>query len=102
MLRNTSIYLFYHKNDELGNKLINRLIQKAAEGVEVRLLVDHVGGRTLSRKLIRKINASQIQLAFFFPSKLKYFNLKGNYRNHRKIVVIDGTIGYIGGLKCWE
>ncbi len=99
MLRNTSHLLYFIiKNDELGNKLINRLIQKAAEGVEVRLLVDHVGGRTLSRKLIRKINASQIQLAFFFPSKLKYFNLKGNYRNHRKIVVIDGTIGYIGGL----
>jgi len=94
------IHLLYFiiKNDEIGNKLINQLIKKAAEGVEVRLLVDHVGGRTLSPKLIRKIKSSKIQLAFFFPSKFKYFNLKGNYRNHRKIVVIDGTVGYIGGL----
>jgi cardiolipin synthase len=98
------IHILYYiiKNDTLGNRFLDLLERKALEGVEVRLLVDSIGGRTLTKKQIKKLKASGCEVAFFFPSKLKYINFKANYRNHRKIVVIDGAIGYIGGFNIGD
>ncbi len=98
------IHLLYYivKADQISRQLINLLCQKAAEGVEVRFLIDHVGGRQVSRRLIQKMQRAGIQLSFFFPSKLKYINFKANYRNHRKIAVIDGDIGYLGGMNVGD
>lgn len=95
-----SINIMYYivKNDALGRTLIDTLTQKAQEGVEVRFLVDGLGGRQLSRKSLETFKAAGGQFAFFFPPKLKYVNMKLNYRNHRKLVIIDNEIGYLGGF----
>ena len=98
------IHLLYYivKSDHISRQLIDLLCQKAAEGVEVRFLIDHIGGRQLAGQLSRKINAAGIRLSFFFPSRLKYINFKANYRNHRKLAIIDGDIGYLGGMNVGD
>ena len=92
-----NIMFFIIKKDFAGRKLIEELTKKAEEGVEVRLLIDAMGGRQITEKHLSGFKAAGGRHAFFFPPRLKYLNMKLNYRNHRKIVVIDGAIGYIGG-----
>ncbi len=81
------------QDDNLGDEFIDRLTQKAAEGVEVRLLYDKMGCRNLSRHSIHKLEDAGGEAVPFAP-----FVLDMNYRNHRKNVVIDGQIGYLGGI----
>ncbi len=94
------IHMEYYiiRNDDLGNKLLNILSKKAKEGVEVRLLYDSVGGRQISKDKIEKLKSSGVKVAVFFASTIPFVNFKINYRNHRKIVVIDGTVGFVGGF----
>lgn len=89
-------YIF--RFDDLGTALINELELKVQEGVEVRLLVDGMGSKSLKKKEIRYIESIGIKFAVFFPGILPHINTRINYRNHRKIVVIDGNIGYVGGF----
>lgn len=93
-----NIMFFIIKNDFAGKKLINELTRKAEEGVEVRLLIDAMGGRQISHKILGDFKEAGGKYSFFFPPKFKYLNMKLNYRNHRKIAVIDGELGYIGGF----
>lgn len=97
---NHSIHVMYYivKNDQMGRDLVKALTVKAKEGLEVRLLIDALGGRSINKKMMSDYIQSGGKLAFFFPPKLKYLTMKLNYRNHRKLVVIDGKIGYIGGF----
>ena len=90
------------RNDKLGNKLLNLLAQKAQEGVEVRLLYDSIGGRQIKREQIDKLEKSGVKVAIFFSGRVSFFNFKINYRNHRKIVVIDGAEGYVGGFNVGD
>jgi len=94
------IHMEYYiiRNDDLGNKLLNLLSKKAKEGVEVRLLYDSVGGRQISKDKIEKLKNSGVKVAVFFSSTIPFVNFKINYRNHRKIVVIDGIVGFVGGF----
>ena len=92
---NIQFYIF--KDDEIGNKIIDILIDKAKKGVEVRLLYDAVGSRLFSDKSINKLKKAGVKVSAFFPSFMKIINFNLNYRNHRKIVVIDGNVGFIGG-----
>ena len=94
------IHLQYYivKNDMLSSLIFDICRQKANEGVEIRLLIDHIGGRHLPKSTIKDLKEVGCEVYFFFPSIFKYFNLKANYRNHRKIAVIDGRIGYVGGF----
>lgn len=95
---NVNIEFYIIKYDEVGKKLLSLLEKKAREGVEVRLLIDAVGGREIwERRLTGFIEAGG-KFAFFFRPKLRMINLKLNYRNHRKLVTIDGRVGYIGGF----
>jgi len=98
------IHLLYYivKHDDLGDRFLDLIEAKAKEGIEVRLLVDHIGSRSIQKKRIKQLKKSGVYFAFFFPSMFKYFNLKGNYRNHRKIAIIDGSIGYIGGYNIGD
>ncbi|MFT8872452.1 MAG: cardiolipin synthase [Sporolactobacillus sp.] len=89
-------YIF--RSDLLGVKIIEALITKARAGVTVRLLVDDEGSRQLSRRLVRRFTAAGGKFQRFFPGRLPLLNLRINYRNHRKLVVIDGTTGYLGGF----
>lgn len=94
------IHIQYYiiKNDILFERIKEVLIQKAKEGVEVRILYDGMGGRFVSAKYWKKLRACGIDTAVFFPPLLGWLHLRMNYRNHRKIAVIDGRIGYVGGF----
>ncbi|MDU4799943.1 MAG: phospholipase D-like domain-containing protein [Clostridium butyricum] len=93
---NIQYYIF--RCDNLGMELLNLLGKKVSEGVEVRLLVDGMGSSSLKKKNIQYIKSLGIKFSFFFPSIFSFINLRINYRNHRKIVVIDGRTGYVGGF----
>lgn len=93
-----NIMYFIVKNDSMGRLLIDALTEKAREGIEVRFLIDAMGSRQISQKILDPLKKAGGQYAFFFPPMFKYLNLKLNYRNHRKLVVIDGCIGYLGGF----
>lgn len=94
------IYIEYYifKTDKLGRKLINLLNQKLKEGVEVRILVDAVGSRSIRKKYFREFKKLGGQIDSFFPLFFSKFTTRFNYRNHRKIVIIDGKIAYSGGF----
>lgn len=96
----SSIHVEYYiiKYDDLSMRLMDILIEKAAQGVEVRLLFDAMGGRYLPRSLLERFRSAGGQIGIFFPSKVKFLNIRVNYRNHRKIVVIDGKTGFVGGF----
>ncbi|WP_047983857.1 cardiolipin synthase [Ornithinibacillus californiensis] len=98
------IHLLYYiiRHDELGQQIANMLMKKAAEGVEVRVLYDALGTRYLRPKYIRKLKKAGVQLEAFFPSFIPKINFKVNYRNHRKLAIIDGKVGYIGGFNIGD
>ncbi|MCE4051261.1 MULTISPECIES: cardiolipin synthase [Bacillaceae] len=104
MAAKKSIHLQYYifKNDGIGSKLIAALTEKAKEGLEVRLLYDELGSRTLQKRAFKELKAAGGQVAVFFPSKFHLINLRMNYRNHRKLAIIDGHIGYIGGFNVGD
>lgn len=92
---NIQFYIF--KDDKIGNEIVEILLDKVKQGVEVRLLYDAVGSRLLSDKTIFRLKKAGVKVGCFFPSFMKILNFNLNYRNHRKIVVIDGKVGFIGG-----
>ncbi|MFD1735327.1 cardiolipin synthase [Bacillus salitolerans] len=98
------IHLEYYivRDDQIGNVIKNLLIQKANEGVEVRFLYDSVGSWKLSKAYKEDLRDAGIEMVPFFPVKLPFLNHKVNFRNHRKIIVIDGTKGFIGGLNIGD
>ncbi|WP_258171440.1 cardiolipin synthase [Paenibacillus sp. R14(2021)] len=98
------IHLMYYMvhNDKIGNKLIDALTVKAKQGVKVRFLVDDIGSSALSRDFFQPLLQAGGEVAYFFPSKIPYLNIRVNYRNHRKLAVIDGQIGYIGGFNVGD
>ncbi|MCL2352663.1 MAG: cardiolipin synthase [Firmicutes bacterium] len=95
------VHLQYYivRDDALGRRVIEALTRKAAEGVEVRFLVDGTGCLWTSKKLFRPLTDAGGHWAEFLPTG---FLLRLNFRNHRKICVIDGNIGYIGGLNIGD
>lgn len=87
---------------ELLDRILTVLENKAAQGVEVRVLYDGMGGRNLSRKNIKRMKQAGIGVGEFFPAFLGRFQLRFNYRNHRKIVVIDGKKAFVGGFNVGD
>ncbi|MCS4487048.1 cardiolipin synthase [Staphylococcus americanisciuri] len=92
------IQYYIFRNDMLGSEILALLEQKLDEGLEVKMLYDDMGSRTLKLRDFKAFREKGGQVESFFPSKLPLINLRMNNRNHRKIVVIDGTIGYVGGF----
>ncbi|MCR1898996.1 cardiolipin synthase [Irregularibacter muris] len=90
------------KDDKIGNILRKLLILKAHQGVEIRLIYDGLGSRNLSKYYINSLKEAGVKVAPFLPVKIPLLNSKLNYRNHRKIVVVDGKIGFIGGLNVGD
>ncbi len=89
---------FIVKSDITGMRFINALAKKASEGVRVRLLIDAMGSRKVNRKMAEILTDAGGEVAYFFRPKLKVILMRLNYRNHRKLVVIDDRVGYIGGF----
>lgn len=94
------IHIQYYiiKHDEVFGSMIPILREKAKQGVEVRILYDGMGGRFMPRRIWKELKQCGIRVGEFFPAVLGRLQLRVNYRNHRKIVVIDGQIGYVGGF----
>lgn len=94
------IHLQYYiiKPDEAFEMIRPILEQKAKQGVEVRILYDSMGCRNMRKKHWKELRDAGIQIAEFFPAKLKKLHLRINYHNHRKIIVIDGVVGFVGGF----
>ncbi|MDD1707118.1 MAG: cardiolipin synthase [Methanoregulaceae archaeon] len=92
------IHLEYYiiRDDPLSRELIQLLTEKAREGVEVRLLADSLGMK-IKKKELKEFEQAGGKHVVFFP---RIYTL--NYRNHRKIAVIDGTTGFIGGYNIGE
>ncbi|MFC4598441.1 cardiolipin synthase [Cohnella hongkongensis] len=98
------IHIQYYilQKDELGTKLIRALAEKARSGVSVKLLYDELGSRRLSKRSLRELREAGGTAEAFFPSKFRLINFRLNYRNHRKLVIIDGKIGYVGGFNVGD
>lgn len=92
------IQYFIFKTDELGTEIFNALVTKAHKGVEVRFLYDRLGSRLIRKKFLTPLIEAGGIYAAFFPSRLKFINVQMNFRNHRKIVVIDDKVGFVGGM----
>lgn len=99
-----SIHIEYYifENDRIGSKIARILMDKARKGVEVRFIYDDVGSWGLSPKLIYRMKKEGIHVGCFMPVVFPWLTSKVNYRNHRKIVVIDGKVGYTGGINIAE
>ncbi len=93
-------YIF--RLDNLGKELYEALLQKQKEGVTVRIMYDDMGSRGLSLRNFRKFKKEGGQVEAFFPNMLPLINPRVNNRNHRKIVVIDGSVGYVGGFNVGD
>lgn len=98
------VHLVYYimRNDKLGNELLSLLADKARQGVEVRVLYDAMGSRRLPRKFFRPLIDAGGKVSAFFPAVIPHLNLQVNYRNHRKLAIIDGAVGYIGGFNIGD
>ena len=98
------IHIEYYivRDDHIGQQLKKVLIEKAREGVKIRFLYDAVGSWRLSTEYIRDLTTEGIEIIPFGPVKLPFLNSKFNFRNHRKIIVIDGSIGFVGGLNIGD
>lgn len=98
------IHLQYYifKRDGIGQEIIDALEIKLKQGVEVKMLYDDMGSRTLTLSKFKEFRELGGQVEAFFPSILPLINFRLNNRNHRKIVVIDGKIGYVGGFNVGD
>ena len=95
---------FIIKDSEIGRKIRDLLIEKAKEGVKIRILYDDVGCWRFwfHRRFFNEMKKYGIDIMPFLPAKFPIIGSKLNYRNHRKIVVIDGKVGYTGGINIGD
>ncbi len=84
--------------DEIGGKMIDALIRKVKEGVSVRVIIDDVGSWEMPKSMIRKMQSQGIEMMSFLKVGLPFLSSKVNYRNHRKILIVDGKVGFTGGI----
>ena len=89
---------YIYEEDDIGNQIADILIKKAEAGVEVRFVFDAVGSWGLSNQFVNKLRNAGIEIEAFMPVRLPMFTHKINYRNHRKILIVDGKVGYVGGI----
>lgn len=96
----SSIHLEYYivESDEIGSRIAEALIAKAQSGVEVRLIYDDVGSWGLSPKYVERLRLAGVKVCCFMPVVFPWFTSKVNYRNHRKILVVDGRVAFTGGI----
>ncbi len=94
------IHLEYYiiDDDKIGNEIRELLIAKSIEGVKVRIIYDDVGCWRLGKKFLGGLEDAGVELYPFMPVRFPFLANRINYRNHRKIIVIDGKIGFVGGI----
>lgn len=89
---------YIYEDDVVGNQVKEILIRKASEGVKVRLIYDAFGSRSIRKKFLRELSDSGVEAYPF--NRIRFVPLANrlNYRNHRKIIVVDGCCGFLGGI----
>ena len=92
------IEYYIYENDNIGNQIKDILIQKAAEGVQVRFIYDDFGSRSIRHSIVPELVAGGVEAYPFYKIWFIALSNRTNYRNHRKIIVIDGCIGFVGGI----
>lgn len=94
-----SIHILYYivRPSEIAKQMVALLAQKARSGVEVKFLYDDIGSLAVKPSFFKELKTAGGEVLAFFPRFLG-INLAVNYRNHRKIAVIDGRVGYLGGM----
>jgi cardiolipin synthase len=95
--KSISLQSYIFDNDEAGNQFLEALVQAIQRGVEVRVLIDDVGSQYSRPSMIRELRNAGIPVATFLPTRLPRLPKYANLRNHRKIMVVDGTTGFTGG-----
>jgi len=97
------IHIEYYavKDDQIGREIRELLMNKCSEGVEVRMIVDGLGSRKIPKRVLQDMLKAGIEIRHFLPITLRNL-LKLNFRNHRKIAVIDGKLGFIGGMNIGD
>ncbi len=95
-----SIHVQYYifEEGELADRLLELFVEKEAAGVEVRLIYDSIGSLSLSRAYLKRLREAGIEVHNFLPYRFGKFLTSLNYRNHRKIIVVDGKIAFTGGI----
>ncbi|WP_026021321.1 cardiolipin synthase [Paenibacillus senegalensis] len=93
-------YIF--RADSIGRTFQQMMIRKAKEGVKVRFLYDGLGSYDLSSQFIRELKEAGVEVECFRPIRVSFFQKSMNYRNHRKIMVVDGRIGFLGGINVGD
>lgn len=94
------IHLEYYifSDDKIGNQLKDLLIEKSINGIEVRIIVDDVGSWSLKQKFISELQKNGVEIYPFMEVRFPRLTSQVNFRNHRKILIVDGIIGFIGGI----
>ena len=93
---------FIIRDDELGDEIIQLLAEKAAEGVEVRAIFDAAGTFSVKDEFFAPLKKAGGDVRIFFPLKVSFLNTRLHFRNHRKILVVDGVTGFIGGFNIGD
>lgn len=93
---NLQYYIF--NDDRIGKRIRNALIERARAGVKIRVIYDHIGSIKVKNKFFKEMRNEGIEVYPFFRVAFPPFATRVNWRNHRKLVVIDGKTGYIGGM----
>ena len=91
------------KTDGIGRLVLDVLRRKAAEGVDTHLIYDHFGSvHNIDRSYMASLKAAGVKVSVFDPQKISLFNSNVNFRNHRKATIIDGNVGFLGGMNLGD
>jgi len=89
---------YIYDDDVIGNTMKDLLIRKAKEGIEVRLIYDDFGSSSIRKNLVKELRDGGVLAYPFNRVRLLFFANRINYRNHRKIIIVDGDFGFVGGI----
>jgi cardiolipin synthase A/B len=96
------VQFYIVRDDKRGREMQQRLIRKAQEGVRVYVLFDSVGSLDLSRSYIKELTEAGVEIRSFHQHESWIDRFQLNFRNHRKLVIADGKVGWIGGLNIGD
>jgi cardiolipin synthase len=89
---------YIYEDDKIGNRIKDVLIRKAKEGVQVRIIYDDFGSSSIRKRIVKELKEGGVQIFPFYVIRLPMFASRINYRDHRKIIIVDGVVGFTGGI----
>lgn len=98
------IHMDYYtiRDDGIGRSFLKLLVEKARAGIEVRVMYDGIGSIQLSDRYVEELKAAGAQVSCFLPPRIAFYDKLLNNRNHSKITVVDGVIGFLGGINIGD